>query len=54
LMFLAPMCFSYAPSHFYVVAVPALALLFALVNAGRLEEGGLWKRYKYRMPATHA
>ena len=42
LMFLAPMCISYVPHHFYVVAVPALAFLFALVNAARLEERGMW------------
>lgn len=41
LMFVAPMCFSYVPNHFYVVAVPALAFLFVLVNASRLEEGGM-------------
>jgi len=54
LMFVAPMCFSYVPNHFYVVALPALAFLFALVNAARLEEGRMWDWYKYRIPAPHA
>jgi Glycosyltransferase family 87 len=54
LMFVAPMCFSYVPDHFYVVAVPALALLFTLVDATRLEEGGMWNWHKQRMAAPHA
>jgi Glycosyltransferase family 87 len=34
LMFVAPLCFSYAPDHFYLVALPVLALLFALLAFG--------------------
>jgi hypothetical protein len=51
LMFAAPMCFSYIPFYFYVVAVPALAFLFALVTAGRLEEGGMWKWNQRQIPS---
>ena len=54
LMFVAPMCFSYAPNHFYVVAVPALAFLFTLVNATRPEEGGMWNWHKQRIATPHA
>lgn len=32
--FVAPMCFSYAPNHFYLVVLPVLALLFALLAFG--------------------
>lgn len=34
LMFIAPMCFSYAPEHFYLVALAVLAWLFALLAFG--------------------
>jgi hypothetical protein len=54
LMFVAPICFSYVPNHFYVVALPALAFLFVLVNAKRLEEGGMWNWHKQRLAAPHA
>ena len=33
LLFVAPMLFSYAPNHFYLVSLPILALLFALLCA---------------------
>ena len=33
LLFVAPMLFSYAPDHFYLVSLPMLALLFALLRA---------------------
>jgi Glycosyltransferase family 87 len=38
-MFVAPMCFSYSANHFYLVALPVLALLYVLVAFGfRSEE----------------
>ena len=37
-MFVAPICFSYAPNHFYFAALPALALLFVLVRGARREQ----------------
>jgi len=54
LMFVAPICFSYVPSHFYVVALPALVFLFVLVNAASREEGGTWNRHKQRIAVLHA
>jgi hypothetical protein len=54
LMFVAPICFSYVPNHFYVVALPALVFLFVLVNAASREEGGMWNRHKQRIVVLHA
>jgi hypothetical protein len=54
LMFVAPICFSYVPNHFYVVALPALVFLFVLVNAASREEGGMWNRHKQRIAVLHA
>jgi len=35
LMFAAPACMSFIPSHFYVVSLPLLAFLFAITAVGR-------------------
>jgi hypothetical protein len=54
LMFVAPICFSYMPNHFYVVALPALVFLFVLVNAASRDEVGTWNWQKQRIAAPHA
>jgi hypothetical protein len=35
LMFVAPVCFSYIPDHFYLVALPLLLFLLAILAASR-------------------
>ncbi len=37
LLFVAPICFSYIPDHFYLVAVPLLFFLVVVMAAGRRE-----------------
>jgi len=59
LMFAAPICFSYLPNHFYVVALPALVFLFVLVNAASRDKVGTWNWHdwtwhKQRIAEPHA